>query len=122
MLRDNVGIKLNKFEKVPIPVDVHVARATFALGVVRGNIKISLDKIYAKVRKAWFESVSSVKLENKSMAALDIDEPLWHLSRYGCRNRDKNTGECPIYYNCDLKEFCIRGKIKISNKQVELDT
>jgi hypothetical protein len=40
MLRDNVGISyLKNLEKVPIPVDIHVARATLALGIIRGQIK-----------------------------------------------------------------------------------
>jgi len=50
MLRDNAGliqienmneipnsIGIRNLDKVPIPVDIHVARATLALGVVRGQ-------------------------------------------------------------------------------------
>lgn len=36
MLRDNVGIaQLENLENVPIPVDIHIARATLATGIVR---------------------------------------------------------------------------------------
>jgi hypothetical protein len=40
MLRDNMGIsKLENLNKIPIPVDVHVARATLSTGVVRGQLR-----------------------------------------------------------------------------------
>jgi hypothetical protein len=56
------------------------------------------------------------------MIALDVDEPLWHLSLYGCTHRDKLTGNCPVYDHCEVKEFCIKGKVAIQNTLVELGT
>ena len=47
MLRDNIGMtQLRSLEKVPIPVDIHVARATLATGVVRGNLKLRLGELF----------------------------------------------------------------------------
>lgn len=123
MLRDNVGIKkLKNLDKVPIPVDRHVARATLAIGVVRGKFNGSLKDLFKYVREAWFESVEGLNVKNGPMIALDIDEPLWHLSKYGCSKRDKITGNCPIFENCELRKFCVGGKIKIENNRVEVDT
>jgi hypothetical protein len=56
------------------------------------------------------------------MIALDVDEPLWHLSKYGCSYRDKQTGYCPNINRCEAKAFCIMGTIKIGNGLVELET
>ena len=123
MLRDNVGIaQLRNLEKVPIPVDIHVARATLTTGVVRGSIEVGLDKLFEYIRKAWFESVKGLSVKNRPMIALDMDEPLWHLSKYGCSNRDKITGCCPVSNMCEARKFCIRGKIKIENGIVDLET
>jgi len=123
MLRDNVGIgKLMNLEKVSIPVDIHVARATLTTGVVRGNIKVRLDELFEYIRKAWFESVKSLSVKNRPMIALDVDEPLWHVSKYGCTRRDKITGYCPMYSGCEARDFCIKGRIKIENSIVELET
>lgn len=123
MLRDNVGImKLKNLDKVPIPVDIHVTRATLAAGVVRGQFKGNINHLFNYIRKAWFESVKGLKVKNRPMIALDVDEPLWHLSKYGCSKRDKTTGYCPVYNRCEAKEFCIKGKIKIENSVVELET
>ena len=123
MLRDNIGIThLNKFDEVPIPVDSHVARATLSLGIVRGKYQGNLGDLFPFIRKAWFESVKGLFADGLPMIALDLDEPLSHLSKYGCTFRDKITGECLVFYRCEMKDFCIPGKIDISNDYLELDT
>jgi len=123
MLRDNVGIThLRNLEEVPIPVDIHIARATLTTGVVRGQFKGKLDELFKYIREAWFESVKGLSIKNRPMIALDVDEPLWHLSKYGCSNRDKTTGYCPLLNRCEAREFCIKGKVKIENRIVELET
>jgi len=105
-----------------IPVDVHVARATLTTGVVRGSTKLGLDELFEYIRTAWFESVKELSLKNRSIIALDVDEPLWHLSKYGCSKRDKTTGYCPVFNKCEAREFCIKGTVKIENRIVELET
>lgn len=123
MLRDNVGItQLENLENVPIPVDIHIARATLATGIVRGHFRGRLDEVFEYIRKAWFESVKGLGIKNREMMALDMDEPLWHLSKYGCTNRDKTTGYCSLLNRCEAREFCIKGKVKIENSVVELET
>lgn len=123
MLRDNVGIpQLENLEHVPIPVDIHVARATLATGVVRGNGEGRLEELFSYIRKAWFESVKDMHIKNRRMIAMDVDEPLWHLSKYGCTQRDKITGNCPVQNECEASNYCVKGKIKIENGVVELET
>jgi len=123
ILRDNAKItQLKNLEKVPIPVDIHVARATLATGVVTGRFKGRLDELFECIREAWFKSVEGLTIESRPRIALDVDEPLWHLSKYGCSYRDKQTGYCPNINRCEAKAFCIRGTIKIGNGLVELET
>jgi hypothetical protein len=123
MLRDNVGIeKLLNLDLVPIPVDIHVARATLATGVVRGTFSGKLDDLFDRVRQAWFNSVERLLIKNRQMIALDVDEPLWHLSKYGCTKRDKKSGACPEIARCEAKEFCVSGSIIIQNSHVDMKT
>jgi hypothetical protein len=124
MLRDNVGItRIQKFVDVPIPVDKHILRATLALGVVRGKYRGNSSVIFSYIHKAWFESVKGLYVDGRPMIALDLDEPLWHLSKYGCSHRNKESGYCSAFNRCELKEYCIPGKIDISSEgYVELDT
>lgn len=123
MLRDNVHITiLQDLHLVPIPVDIHVARATLALGLVRGQFDGSLDTLFEDIRKVWFQSVITLQVHNRPMISLDVDEPLWHLSKYGCTYRDKETGQCPMYFRCEMKELCTQGKVWIDNGKVILET
>ena len=123
MLRDNIGItKLNNLEKVPIPVDIHVARATLSTGVVRGYFCGRLDEISKDIRKVWYKSTKDLKIRERNMIALDVDEPLWHLSKYGCTSRDKISGQCPERNRCEVRDFCVKGRIRFDKDKVELDT
>jgi len=123
MLRDNVGItKLKNLEHVPIPVDIHIARATLATGVVRGQFNGNLADVFAHIRSAWFEGVKGLKVKNRNMMALDVDEPLWHLSKYGCTHRNKDTGRYHLISRCEAGDFCVTGRVKIEQNRVELNT
>jgi len=123
MLRDNVGItKLKNLDQVPIPVDIHVARATLAIGAVKGSSISHINELFNEIRIAWFESVKGLKIKDRNMIALDVDEPLWHLSKYGCTKRDKSTGECPMITTCEARDFCVRGTIKFDKDQITIDT
>ncbi|MGC8612508.1 MAG: hypothetical protein ACP5LR_08525 [Athalassotoga sp.] len=117
MLRDNVGIELKNMDKIPIPVDTHVARATLATGVVRGRYDGNSRNLFNDIRSAWFESVKGLKVNGRSAVALDLDEPLWNLSKNGCSiHRDNATGKCEVYETCKLKNYCVTGTIVINNK------
>jgi len=123
MLRDNARIEdIVNLEKVPIPVDVHVARATLALGVVKGRYQGSLNVVYDAIRGAWKQGVLGVSTGKYPMIPLDVDEPLWHLSKFGCRNRDTITGECPLKMVCVMREYCVDGRLRIGKDGVILET
>jgi len=80
-----------------------------------------VNNLFGYVRKAWFENVKGLNAKNRPMIALDVDEPLWHLSKYGCLKRNKITGSCPVFENCELRKFCVNGKIKMQNNRAEVD-
>lgn len=123
MLRDNAHLtEIEDLDLVPIPVDIHIARATLALGIVHGQFEGRLETLFEEIRKAWFLSVEEIQVENRQMISLDIDKALWHLSKYGCTYRDQVTGQCPIFYRCELKAFCRPGTVSIKNGQVVLIT
>jgi hypothetical protein len=123
ILRDNAGIEqLRNLDKVPIPVDIHVARATLATGVIRGKTQCRLHDLFEDIRTVWTESVKGLNVKDRPMIALDVDEPLWHLSKYGCTYRDKTGGACPVSGECEARNLCIKGKIAIETFFLDLDT
>ena len=121
MLRDNVGMtELRSMEEVPLPVDVHVARATLCLGIVRGTFSGPVQKIYQLIRRAWHEGVKGLEAAGRPMIALDLDEALWHLSKYGCTRRDPESGHCPVARTCPVRDLCWPGAIKLTGPKLEL--
>jgi len=122
MIRDNVGCdQLTKLDKVPIPVDIHIARASLVLGVVRGKYSGNINGLFNEIRAAWFAGASDHNIENRNMVAVDVDEPLWNLSKYGCSKRKPN-GDCPKREGCSFSQYCIAGRIKIKKDIIEINT
>jgi len=56
------------------------------------------------------------------MVALDVDEPLWHLSKFGCVHRSKENSDCANNNQCPVNQCCVSGNISIIKNKVELDT
>ena len=120
MLRDNVGLELKHMERMPIPTDIHIVRATFTTGVLKGRFFGSVAQATALVEDAWREALGGVPLD-----PLDIDEPLWHLSKYGCSQRPKDRcqpTDCPRYNLCPVTTFCVPSKVLVSMQQAEIAT
>ena len=49
-----------------------------------------------------------------------MDEPLWHLSRYGCKFRKGSF--CPNKWRCPVSKFCVNGIVEVSAEGVKIDT
>jgi hypothetical protein len=124
MLRDNIGLsQLVNLDKVPLPIDIHIARATLTTGILTGSYHGNLAKLFPEIRAVWKESIRGLSIKGRPMIVLDVDEPLWHLSKYGCSgNRDKISGICSVKYRCEAMDFCVRGRVSVENKLTELDT
>lgn len=114
MMRDNVGIEgIRNLDKL-MPVDVHIARSTLMTGVLRGNYSGSLDSLKSEISRAWIESVRGLEIDGRKIIAIDIDEPLWHLSKYGCSGRQGKY--CPKRQFCPVSKFCVDGLVRITSK------
>jgi hypothetical protein len=122
MLRDNIGIEMTGLDEVPIPVDVHVLRATLCTGVISGYYEGPVGPIFEEVRSIWKNTVRPLKKQDgQPMISLDLDEPLWHLSKYGCSSRQGNSCKgcleaCPAYNGC------AQGKILVKGSHCTFDT
>jgi len=119
MLHDNVGIELVNLDKIPIPVDVHIARATFATGCLHGAYTGTIEKASQKIDETWKNIIEQVQ-HQKLNYALQMDECLWHLSKYGCRFRKDEF--CPKKRECPVGEFCVRGLVHVSAKGIKIST
>lgn len=115
MLRDNVRIALKNMNRIPIPADIHIVRATMSTGVLRGRFVGSLDTLRTLVETVWSEA-----LQDDQLSPLDVDEPLWHLSREGCSKRGLHC--CPLEASCPVRDYCVQGHVTVSTEAVRIET
>lgn len=100
MLHDEARIKFNNLHNVAIPIDIHTARATITTGCLSGKFEGSFTKLTEEAKKAWIEAC-----EGTNHYPLELDEPLWNLSRLGCSSY-KLGSPCPKRNQCNLSNFC----------------
>ena len=119
MLRDAGGVQLTNVADVPIPVDVHVARATFTLGVLAGEVGGTISHLARAIDDAWRTGT-----ERSGLHRLQLDEPLWHLSRLGCKHRGEaiEPEGCPRFSGCPVATFCVPGRIRVGPGGVFVQT
>jgi hypothetical protein len=115
MLHDNGGVLLRRMNALPIPVDVHVARSTLAIGAVAGLGLVDPAALYPLVQETWARAC-----EHAPFYALRLDEPLWQQSRLGCTNRSDTY--CPMIEQCLVADLCVEGRIRFTEGGVELST
>ena len=100
MMKDNWnGHELINLEKVELPVDVHTGASTVMLGCITGEYKGSFGKFRRIVQNVWADAC-----QGTNIYPLQLDEPLWTMSRLGCRS----TRSMPCKYgnDCPTRRFC----------------
>ncbi len=106
MLEDSwQGHHFTGLEQLPIPVDIHIAAATVMTGGVRGPFAGAFEELREAVVQVWFDACRGTR-----SYPLQFDEPLWHLSRRGCR--DTRTFPCVHQASCPVAAFCTATEVK----------
>ncbi|HDQ71349.1 MAG TPA: hypothetical protein ENN19_04535 [Chloroflexi bacterium] len=93
------GHHLDNLDHVPIPVDTHIAEATVMTGCVRGPFDGPFSELQDAVTEAWFTAC-----QGSHFYALLFNDPLWHLSRRGCRKT--RWFPCEYWNLCPVTEYC----------------
>lgn len=119
MLHDNVGINLKNLDKIPIPVDIHIARATFTTGCLIGEYEGNISNVTPDINETWKRIVTHLN-QLKLKYPLQMDEALWHLSKYGCTSRKGDS--CPRRIQCPVSKYCTKGLVKVSTKGIQVCT
>ncbi len=116
-LKEKIPLPLKRVEELPIPVDVHVARATFTTGCITGrySAKGITETVRKRVIEVWKEG-----LKGTGIAPVEMFRPLWLLSKHGCHYR--KDGNRPKFEECPVNSFCVDGKVVVTSKKVEIDT
>ena len=103
ILRDVGQVQFHNIEKIPLPVDVHTARATYRL-LYDNCRRPDVESNWSKIAADWFR-VCEV-LDDPSIYPLALDQPLWLLSRNGCGQTD-SISHCRKIRDCVVGKYCI---------------
>ena len=110
MLHDNCRVPLARMHEVPIPVDIHIAQATLQTGCVLPPPRSgAMGELRDATIRVWKEA-----LGGSASYPLRLDEPLWHLSRRGCRVRTQ--WPCELRARCPVGDFCHRLPLRLEVK------
>ena len=115
MIADEVGLPLLDLGNVPLPVDVHVARASWACGALSGTYSGSVGDIASQISAVWASAC-----EGEDFYPLQLDQALWLQSRDGCTHR--SGAGCPRESECVLSHLCVDGTISIVDGQMSAAT
>jgi hypothetical protein len=97
MLNDSV-VPIGGLEDIPIPVDRHVANATFALGAIEGEYDPNeLEPITRPIHDVWFQGA-----RDGGFRAIDLDVSLWYLGKLGCSKPEP----CIKRFDCPVIDYC----------------
>jgi hypothetical protein len=120
MLKDVLDYDLDNFQRLPIPVDTHIARASFTTGLLTGTYNGKFNIAFKDtITTAWFNA-----LADSDRSPIMIDEPLWHLSKHGClaRQRRGDGKRCPEMDRCPVRDYCVDGMVSISQQGITIQT
>lgn len=93
------GHPIYNINQIGLPVDIHTGAATVMLGGVHGSYQGDFASFRDAVQQVWREAS-----EGTEHYPLQVDEPLWHLSRNSCRKM--KSMPCEYRHECDLAAFC----------------
>ena len=108
ILDDSARVPLRRMEKVPIPVDIHIARATLMTGVLSGNFRGRFAELAKHVESVWADALR----DDPQLYPLRIDQALCHWSRLGCSQTPGfpciHADRCPVAEYCTQHEAPLR--------------
>jgi hypothetical protein len=112
-----LAFRSRAWKHVPIPVDIHITRATLCGGAIRGRYIGSIATLQRKVRNIWQQAMAGLYIDGRTVSPLDIDRELWTLSKYGCSTRGNNSNLSPCPPGCPLFPGCVEGHITFIKKR-----
>jgi len=123
LLKNDAGIKgLVNLNKIPLITDIHIIRASIALGIIYGSYSGQMSLISQKVRELWEEALIQNGSDIDGITTFSLTELLRNLSKNGCSQRDGKRTKCVHFEECPFNRFCVEGIFSLENKGAFIDT
>ena len=123
LLKKDAGLQqIKNLNTLSLITDVHVVRASIAIGIIYGSYSGQVALISQKVREIWEETIGGAQSDGRDISTLELSESLHNLSKNGCSQKDGKRGACPCFTKCPFNMFCVNGIFSIENKGALIDT
>lgn len=123
LLREEAGIQeITNLNKLSLITDIHIVRASIALGLIYGSYSGQITIISQKVRELWEQAIGDARYDGREMSTFELSEILRNLSKNGCVQKDGKRIICPQYEQCPFNSYCITGLFSLDNKGALIDT
>jgi len=117
MLAEMLGYQFTNFDALDMPVDVHVARAAFTAGLVRGRFEGTLEELRPPLVRLWREACAG-----EPGGHMAFDEAVWQLGQLGCTTRRRGAEpDCAKRTECPIGTTCPKGKLEFASERVSID-
>ena len=103
MLAEPGRATIDRMDRIPVAVDVHVRRITENLGVTNTG-DLELEEARPQIQLAWRKAVAGVSIGGPSRIAgscAALDPVLWSLGKYGCSHCERVGTRLPVSSACD---------------------
>jgi hypothetical protein len=87
-----------------------------------GRYEGSVAEAFELVRAAWRDGTKGLKVGPRPMMALDVDESLWHLSKFGCSAGRDKEGSCSMKRACPAANECVMGLVEVGGTKIRIGT
>ena len=114
--------QITNLNKIPLITDIHVIRASIALGLIYGSYSGQIPIISQKVRELWEHAIQETEDGVRGITCFELTESLRNLSKNGCSQRDGKRSVCPQFENCPFQRLCVQGIFSLENKGVLINT
>ena len=99
---------IENLNELPMPVSMHIIRATFMSGAVTGETtSIDMD-ISSKISEYWHDVAEAGK-ETLNLSPNEFQIYLWILSKYGCSTGRREQPYCTLVDQCPVGKLCSKG-------------
>ncbi|MCK4667312.1 hypothetical protein KAU33_11210 [Candidatus Dependentiae bacterium] len=113
--------KLKNLNKLPMPIGMHIIRATFMSGAISGEVSSIMLDLYEILSDYWYE-VSHLEKNEFSLSPIEFQIYLWILSKHGCSKGRRDHLICRLQDECPLGEYCSEGVFKTLGTYIKVDT
>ncbi len=115
----NSELLLKNIDKLSVPIDLHIIRATFMSGSITGKVN-SIDTNLEELCSDFWMEVYEQEKDKIKMFPVEFELFLWVLGKYGC-SISRNDKICRFKNVCPIGDKCSMGHIEMLDGYTKIE-